>query len=248
MRVVLYFLALSCSSVSAQTCEDHGVPINGFPNWQERSMLVMTNAARISPVDYKNFYLAPGGVDLSLVLQPSVYPSRPPLQYSYQLSQSARFHSNELATVANCPLQHNSCDGTVWATRIAHYYPSWSLLGENIAAGFGDPITSVGGLIADPHNGAPAPDGSGYDGHRWNIMYPNYFEVGIGYASGPNPYRIYWTQDFGRPKNVPAVCSPIASASHTFLFGEVFFLANFYDQNNLSPRSANLVLEGILFL
>jgi hypothetical protein len=224
----------------AQSCADHGVPVNGSPNWQERSMLVMTNACRLAPTEYRDFYL-PGAGN---ILMPSRYPAVPPLQFATGLNQSARAHSIEMATASGCGLQHNSCDGTTWAARIGSYWPNWSLLGENIAGGFTDPVTVIGGLLADPYNGAPAPDGSGYDGHRWNIMYANYTHVGCGFATGSNLYVRYYTQDFGRPLTLPPVCSPIPSGSHIFIGGQTIFLANFYSETNAAPQSASVVVNG----
>jgi uncharacterized protein YkwD len=38
------------------------------------------------------------------------------------------------------------------------------------------------------------------DGHRQNILSPNYREIGIGYAfSDAAQFKHYWTQDFGTP-------------------------------------------------
>jgi hypothetical protein len=224
----------------AQTCADHGVPVNGSPNWQERSMLVMTNTCRLAPTQYRDYYMPGAGP----ILDPSHYPAVPPLQWTLGLNQSARFHSNDLANYAGCGIQHNSCDGTTWAQRIGSFWPNWSLLGENVAAGIPDPVLTVTSLLADPYNGAPAPDGSGYDGHRWNIMYGNYTHLGSGFATGTNQYLRYWTQDFGRPLTLTPPCSPIPSASHVFITGQTVFLANFYDANNQAPLSANLVLNG----
>ncbi len=41
-------------------------------------------------------------------------------------------------------------------------------------------------------------------GHRDNILSTNNWEIGVGYATGEwiGPYDRYWTQDFGRRRNV----------------------------------------------
>lgn len=234
-------LAPCLSAAHAQTCVDHGVPINGFPRWQERATLTLTNACRIAPAAYRGAFLP----SATGILQPSVYPAVPPLQFNMQLTQSARAHSTDLATTSGCGFQHNSCNGTVWSARIASYYPNYSTIGENIAAGYADPLSSLNGLILDNVGGAPSADGAPTDGHRRNIMSSSYTQLGCGYASGPNTYGRYWTQDFGRPQSNTTICSPIASASHIIQTGSVVFLSNFYDAQNAAPQSANIIVNGI---
>ena len=34
-----------------------GTPIDGYPNWQERTMIVFTNMVRMAPVDYRDTYM-----------------------------------------------------------------------------------------------------------------------------------------------------------------------------------------------
>lgn len=230
------------AQANAQTCTDHGVPVSGFPNWQERAMLVVTNACRMAPQQFRNAYLP----TVPQILQPTLYPAVAPLQWRYELNETARAHSIDLGNTSGCPFQHNSCDGTPWGNRIfAHYSGT---IGENIAAGFYNPLTTVIGLLADPYLGAPAPDFSGYDGHRRNIMYAGYTELGTGYATGPNQYLRYWTQDFGHPATLPAVCSLIAAGSHIFdPETAVNFLANYYDPDNRTPQSALVIVDGSAF-
>lgn len=232
----------TCLSVaSAQTCADHGIPVNGFPKWQERATLTLTNACRIAPAAYRSTFLPTA----TGILQPSVYPAVPPVQFNMQLTQSARAHSTDLAATSGCGFQHNSCNGTLWSVRIASYYPIYSTIAENIAAGYADPLSSLNGLILDNVGGVPSADGASTDGHRRNIMSSNYTQLGCGYATGPNTYGRYWTQDFGRPQGTTTICSPIAAASHIIQTGSVVFLANFYDAQNAAPQSANIVVNGV---
>src|SRR5438552_18786955 len=104
-----------------QTCADYGVPVNGYPNTRERALLTLTNACRVSPVDYRNAYLPAAPT----ILNPLVYPAQPPLQWVLGLNQSARAHSAELS-VSPCPFQHNSCNGTLWYVRINGFYTGWT--------------------------------------------------------------------------------------------------------------------------
>jgi uncharacterized protein YkwD len=59
----------------------------------------------------------------------------------------------------------------------------FSSAGENVAYGFGDAAAVMSGWMNS-------------EGHRQNILNPNYKEIGIGYAQGADG-RPYWTQDFG---------------------------------------------------
>ncbi len=234
-------LLVSAAPALAQTCADHGIPVNGFPNWRERATLVLTDACRISPTGYRAAYLPTAPT----ILLPALYPAVPPLQWNLALNQSSRAHSTDLATTSNCGFQHDSCNGTAWNVRIASYYPSYSTIGENIAAGYGDPLATVNGWLLDSVAGIPAVDGSGADGHRRNIMYSGFTQIGCGYATGPNTYSRYWTQDFGRPQTATTICSPIAAGSHIIQNGSVVFLATFYDAQNAAPQSANIVISGV---
>jgi uncharacterized protein YkwD len=55
--------------------------------------------------------------------------------------------------------------------------------GENIAAGFADPRVTLNQWVCDQQNGPLcAADKDGFDGHRANIMSPNFDHVGCGFA------------------------------------------------------------------
>jgi uncharacterized protein YkwD len=62
---------------------------------------------------------------------------------------------------------------------------AWRAIGENIAAGQGEPRQVVAGWLASP-------------GHCANILAPDFTEMGAAYALGAKAARqIYWTQVFG---------------------------------------------------
>lgn len=234
-------LGAATASASAQTCADHGIPVNGMPKWEERAMLVLTNACRISPVEFRNYYIPTAPT----ILQPSVYPAVPPLQCQTGLSEAARAHSVNLATTPGCPLGHSSCNGVSMGSRFATYYPNSVAIAENVAGGYLDPLSTIRVLLLDKVNNYPAPDGTFAAGHRTNIMSANYTQMGNGHSTGTNQYMRYWTQDFGKPTGATTVCSPISSGSHILLSGEVIFLVNYYDAADAAPQSARVVIDGV---
>jgi len=102
-----------------------------------------------------------------------------------QVGIAARSHSKDMA--CNSFFSHTGSDGSSPSSRISREGYSWSAVAENIAAGYGDPATVVAGWM-------------GSQGHKDNILNPNYTEIGIGYVYvAGSPYGAYWTADFARP-------------------------------------------------
>jgi len=93
----------------------NGVPQNGFPSWNERTILVLTNRARADPVAALSSCAGSGCQDAIC------YTASQPLVWDYDLNRSARFHMTNLVD-ASAPLQHPS--PCVLATNIATVYPS----------------------------------------------------------------------------------------------------------------------------
>lgn len=215
-----------------------GVPVSGYPNWHERTMLVVTNAVRQAPQAYRNTYTS-----YTNILLPANYPAVAPLYWNVSLNQSARAHAIDMATTP-C-FQHDSCDGTNWDERIISYYPAaeTSWIGENIAAGFSSPKEAVELLICDaPEPAADCSDDlSGSDGHRQNIMSANYKELGTGYYYySASPYDHYWVQDFAGTD--PATQPPIVAGTHMALNKQWNFWLNYYD--SAAPQEVWLVIGG----
>ncbi len=142
----------------------------------------------------------------------------PPLKRVEALDQAARYHAQDMAVDAY--FNHDSFDRTDaglvkvcnWDTRIAGFYPAYSWLGENIAAGFGTPEDVMKVWM-------------GSDGHRGNILNINYREFGVGFSPG-GPFSSYWVQDFGtRSDSYPLVINREAAVTDTpqislYLYGE----------------------------
>jgi len=208
-----------------------------YPEWRERSVLTLTNAVRMDPAGYKNLYI--GNFQ---ILLPQNYTVVNPVYWDTSLSRSALVHSIDMA--ANCGMQHPSCDGTPTGTRILSYYKGGGGWGENIAAGYSTPLAVMNGWLRDNDSlGIPAPDRSGNDGHRSNIMSAGFHEMGAGYAYSPTRrYNHFWTQDFG---GGAGDYSPIPSASHFEInTGKTTFLLNYFATTGVNANQVNLILNG----
>ena len=213
-----------------------GVPISGYPNWQERAFLVITNAVRQAPQAYRSTYTS-----FTNILLPANYPAVAPVYWNENLNHAARAHATDMATTP-C-FQHNSCDGTDGITRISSYYPSYIFIAENIAAGLSSPKAAVDLLICEDINPANcATDKTVYDGHRQNIMNANAKELGTGYYYYvSSPYGYYWVQDFGATA-LPIFQPPIVSGAHMVLNSQLTFWLNYYAA--AAPQEVRLVING----
>ena len=215
----------------------YGDQINGYPNQQERELHLATNVVRTAPQEFRDTYI--GSYD---ILLPENYPPVNPMYLNYALNQAGRVHAEDMA--ANCGLSHNSCDGTVWSTRIRSYYTDSSWIAENIATGYSRAFSTVIQFLRDDVSGTPAADYSGSDGHRRNIMNGGYGDFGPGYAYSPTrQWYHFWVQDFGGGS--PPYYA-IAAGSHLYLTAQVIsFMAVFYDPDGEAPQSAQVVINGV---
>jgi hypothetical protein len=219
----------------------YGDKTNGLPNWQERAILVLTNACRMSPVQYRDTY-----VGAYSILLPANYPAARPLYWNLALNTSARFHAIQMADT--CGMIHNSCNGESFSTRVQKFYNNKSYtIGEDIATGNATPQATMKQWLMDATNNVPAVDNamcgtSRCDGHRWNIMNKGYREMGTGYDSGAIQYRYFWCQDFGGGK--AEFNNPIVSGVHVFTeAGKTTFMANFFDSIG-KPQDASVYVDN----
>lgn len=241
---------LLTSNVLAQQCNNYGVPVNGHPNWQERTQLTGINAVRMTPYEFRDYWLSPLTLPYGItILTPQWYLPVKPVTWRWEFSASTNFHAYETANTPGCPFQHNSCDGTNWITRLVSYYGPYASLGENGAMGYTDPWSTVLGLLLDPAGGLPSLDGSSGDGHRRTMMSRLFVDVGIGYAEGPNPGGRFSFQDFGVKPGSPlaplVICQPLIDGSHDFEAGQIFYVANWYSEDNVAVASANVIVNGV---
>lgn len=220
-----------------------GVPVDGFPNLQERRMLVYTNAVRMAPVAYRDKYMIDNNPPPGRILE--AYPAVPPVYYNRELNDAARYHSEDMAF--NCGLRHDSCDGTSWYDRIIAFGYTGSPSGENVAYGFNGSRVMVNAFLCDAYSSTCAEDFGSSDGHRSNIMNSRHQEMGAGYVlkeGYPAPW--YWTQDFGYRSL--AVKPEIVSACHDFIdSGKTSFLLNYYDNSGQRPAAVRVVVNDEVY-
>ncbi|MBX2998005.1 MAG: hypothetical protein KF893_05795 [Caldilineaceae bacterium] len=132
-----------------------------------------------------------------------------PFKRVANLDNASRFHATDMAI--DDYFSHNSYDRVnnqlvevcAWSTRIQTYYNNYSILAENIAAGYSNPEAVVEGWMNSP-------------GHRSNILNGENWEIGVGYYTGSGSYHHYWVQDLGRNRDVyPLVVNNDASTTST---------------------------------
>jgi uncharacterized protein YkwD len=142
----------------------------------------------------------------------------PPLKRSLDLDYSARYHAKDM--MDDNYFNHDSKDrvnnelvnACTWSERIQNFY-NRNYLGENLAAGYSTPDSALSALMNS-------------DGHRANILNPNYYEIGIGYMEMGGSYGRYWVQDFGQRSNVyPIVINQEAASAYRrqvslFIYGQ----------------------------
>jgi hypothetical protein len=122
-----------------------------------------------------------------------------PLSYNQELTVAARRHSQDMG-------DRNYFDHTTPAPDYMKFYErivdagyNYQTCGENIAAGYATPEAVVDGWMNS-------------DGHRANILDPDYCDIGVGYAAvNGSQYYHYWTQDFGRRAGVTQCPATVAA-------------------------------------
>ncbi|GAP15019.1 uncharacterized protein with SCP/PR1 domains [Longilinea arvoryzae] len=145
-----------------------------------------------------------------------------PLKSNEALSNASRYQANDM--MADDYFNHDTYDrinGTlslvcgVW-TRVSKYYAYDSAAGENIAGGQDTPEQAMNAWMAS-------------EGHRANILNPNFRELGVGYYHGGTGLGDFWVQDFGtRSNGYPVVINRESAATNSrsvsvYLYGKGVF-------------------------
>lgn len=237
-----------------------GVPQNGYPNYNERLMLVAMNRVRSEPNNVTLQTKAACSTD---------YQARPPLVPSYNGSRAARFHcQNLLLNRGN--LSHNSfctlrsdiaatsCDGAQACACVAGTaafscqgsgagtnpftrtgYFSFPAGGEIGAAGYPNAWEGVWGWVSEC---------AGADGHRVAVTSGNYGQAGVGWAAGSNGcWSSFGFSDLASGGGAPPV---LAGGVHRPELGgattSFSFYVNYYDPGG-APASVDVVIDGVCF-
>jgi len=107
-----------------------------------------------------------------------------PLAWNEALGVAALRHSQDMA--ARDYFSHADAEGRSVGQRASAAGYRWRHVGENIAAGLGEPAGVVAGWLASP-------------GHCSNIMSPDFAEMGAAFVVRHATARgVWWTQTFGR--------------------------------------------------
>ena len=113
----------------------------------------------------------------------------PPLKRVAALGKSARYHATDLGT--DNYFNHDTYDRQGGSLRRVcgafdrmRVWYNWSNAGENVAAGYGTPEEVMAGWMRS-------------EGHRDNLLDPDFREIGVGYFRGAGDYGVYWVQNFG---------------------------------------------------
>ena len=109
------------------------------------------------------------------------------LTWNAQLTQSADGHSQDMA--AGNFFSHTGSNGSTVGQRVTATGYDWSIVGENIAAGYSSVDAAMDGWISSP-------------GHCANLMNSNFTEVGVSCVTGSSTttYSSYWTMDLAKPR------------------------------------------------
>jgi len=271
--VLLAFLAVACSDTSSpappvvQAERSLGVPKDGFPNWEERVMLVLTNRARSDPGAQSQETC--GGSCAS-------YPPTRPLVHNHGLALASRFHATSLKKAGSglmhdsvCRLKSNlgsiypkKCDGD----------PSCACEGgtANCSCGGGKPYCSCAGgactstwgrvsLFGVQGRGENAAAGNSdpiktfsqwvrSSGHWSNVNKSSHFQMGAGHYGGPGKgcYSHFWVQVFGSGSATPRLPAGAHYPQRGGQGSQIRFWANYHDPAG-APKKAFVNIGGTCF-
>lgn len=102
-----------------------------------------------------------------------------PLLYSDELEEFALIRASEITE----KFSHTRPNGEAWFEMLYDSDLNWYAIGENIAAGYETPQQVVRAWMNS-------------EGHRENILDPNYTHMAIGYKETGSGYYYYWAQWF----------------------------------------------------
>jgi hypothetical protein len=238
--------------------ESFGDPENGFPNPYERALFMAANRTRSDPSTVKGasstIYAAAAPLVLAYDLERSsrfhstmLSEGHAPLMHPSPCTLVAGVGTSGCDGAPACGCQGgvtcNTCDssacpaGTDPGTRIGSFYPSARGWGEIIAAGYGDPWSTMDAWVDEPASS---------DGHRQIVTSASYGVVGFGHRSDAGAcWRGFDAGDFASDKPATslvaaAAAKPIAGPAGTF---RVY--ATWADKAGGAPAALRAVIDGV---
>ena len=266
MRIfsLLLLAAAGCGVVEpgvGELVQAVGEPQNGFPSPEERLGIMAINRGRSDPATIKG-------------AKSAMYPARPPVIWSYELSRSSRFHATNLqlskATLMHtspCPLNANiasaNCNGAP-ACACASAVPQQCANCANAAAinNCGtDTFTRIryfsniatGEVAAAGYNDVIAvvdgwmDEAAGADGHRRNLTDQGITSnmMGFGHAGGGGCWSSFDVSDSGNQGGLAIPEIPTAAVSPAHPGGGTArFYATWADPVSGAPQSLWVVVDG----
>ena len=190
------FTLLVCIAFSVWACKDLAAnPTANKPNYQEVELnTVVANTVQAyltetaptataipCPLTSPSFEARA----IELINGERVHAGLPALVAQDQLIAAARSHSADMA--CNDYFNHADRSGVTVDIRASASGYVWSVVGENIAAGYSTPENVVEGWMNSVE-------------HKANILNADFTQIGIGYVfNKSSSYIYYWTAVFGKP-------------------------------------------------
>lgn len=268
--LVISLLAAACGDAPLPAAQptggDHvtttehalGVPKDGFPNWEERVILTLTNRARCDP---------------SAESSGSSYPPTKPLVHNHDLGRAARFQATSLKK-AGAGLQHESvcklvsnladiypgkcdgdpkcaCEGSAASCSCSGGKPycscpggactsTWGRIGlfgvsgsgENAAAGSSDPVSTFRQWVKS-------------SGHWSNINKSSHGQLGAGHygGGGKGCWKDFWVQVFSYGSTTPRLPGGAHHPQGGGPGAAIKFWANYHDPAG-APTAATVNIGG----
>ncbi len=201
-----------------------GEPRDGFPNYEERAVLYLTNRARTEP-------------DAFNADEP--YEPSPPLGFDLELTKAARWQAEHIVEQSCWCEDHSSCcdmepadeggqcagaSGSCGATDSAERVGYWSSLysGENAARGYASAPDALDGWI---HS----------SGHWQNINSARHTLL------GPGNHGTGWVQDFGAGSAPPPLA---ADGIHLGARGSRTFGITYFQPSTGGPQTIMAIVDG----
>jgi uncharacterized protein YkwD len=192
-------------------------------------LFLLTNCNKDSPVSLENSVTSPEFTQqvIELTNLERVNQDLSPLKFQVNLHNASEWMANDMADYNY--MGHTDHMGGNIASRIPGFgYSNYSIIGENVAAGYTTPEKVIEGWMNSP-------------GHRANILNSDFSEIGAGYNyNKSSEYGHFWVQDFGSRFNIfPLVINNEASETKSREVDLYLYGSGWAEQMRISNDSTN---------